>query len=324
MKVEEMFKNAKVLVAGGSGFIGSNLVLRLLEEGSQVRATYWENAPQVKTPEIEYIQCDLTKFENCRKVVEDMDFVFMCAANTSGAAVMRNNPLAHVTPNVLMNTQILAAAYEVQVKKFLFISSSAAYPPTGNRPVKEDEMFEGDPYDVYFSVGWMKRYAEILCKIYAQKIKKHMPVTVVRPSNAYGPYDKFDPGKSHVTAAIIQKVVSRQNPIEVWGTGDDLRDLIFIDDLIEGMLLAMKNPDDYNVYNIASEKIHSVKDLLKILLELDKYDNASVIFDPSKPTTIPVRVIDCTKAKEELGFSVKVGLEEGLRRTVDWYRKNII
>ena len=319
-----MFKNAKVLVAGGSGFIGSNLILRLLEEGSQMRATYWESEPQVKTPNIEYIQCDLTKFENCKKVVEDMDFVFMCAANTSGADVMRNNPLAHVTPNVLMNTQILAAAYEAQVKKFLFISSSAAYPPTGDRPVKEDEMFEGDPYDVYFSVGWMKRYAEILCKIYAQKIKKHMPVAIVRPSNAYGPYDKFDPGKSHVTAAIIQKVVSRQNPIEVWGTGDDLRDLIFIDDLIEGMLLAMKNPNDYSVYNIASEKVHSVKDLLKILLELDKYDNPKVIFDPSKPTTIPVRVIDCSKAKEELGFSVKVGLEEGLRRTVDWYRKYLL
>jgi GDP-L-fucose synthase len=319
-----MFKNAKALVLGGSGFIGSNLVLRLLEESAHVRATYWESTPQVKDPNIEYIQCDLTQFDSCKKMVEGMDLVFMCAANTSGAAVMRNNPLAHVTPNVLMNTQILAAAYEAQVKKFLFISSSAAYPPTGDRPVKEDEMFGGDPYDVYFSVGWMKRYAEILCKIYAQKIKKPMPVTVVRPSNAYGPFDKFDPGKSHVTAAILQKVVSRQNPIEVWGTGDDLRDLIYIDDLIEGMLLAMKNPDDYSVYNIASEKVYSVKDLLKILLKIDKYEDAKVVFDPSKPTTIPVRVIDCTKAKKELGFSIKVGLEDGLSRTVDWYRKNLL
>ncbi|HEY59181.1 MAG TPA: NAD-dependent epimerase/dehydratase family protein [Anaerolineae bacterium] len=315
-----MFNNSKVLVAGGSGFIGSNLILRLLQEGSLIRATYWKNEPQVKNDSIEYIKCDLTKMDNCKRALDGMDYVFMCAANTSGAAVMRKTPLAHVTPNVLINTQILAAAYEANVKKFLFISSSAAYPPSDNRPVKEEEMFDGDPFEVYYSVGWMKRYAEILCRIYAQKIKNPMSTVIVRPSNAYGPFDKFDPQKSHVTAATIRKVVTRQKPIEVWGTGEDLRDLIYINDLIEGMILAMKNTKIYNEFNIAAEKIYSIKDLLQTTIKLDNYEDAEVIYDPSKPTTIPVRVIDCSKARRELNFSAKISLEEGLSRTIDWYK----
>ena len=317
-----MFKGAKVLVAGGSGFIGINLIKRLLPLGCSIRATLHKRAAVVEDKSIEYVQADLTLMEDCRRVSEGMDYVFMCAANTSGAAVMALTPLAHVTPNVVMNAQLLEAAYLAKVKKFLFISSSAAYPPSGDRPVKEEEMFAGDPYEVYYSVGWMKRYAEVLCKVYAQKIKNPMPVVVVRPSNAYGPYDKFDYKTSHMTTALIRRVVERQSPIEVWGTGDDIRDLIYIDDLITGMLLAFEKSNGYLAVNIASGQGHSVKEVLKTLLETDNYSDVKIKFDPSKPTTISARLVDINMAQKLLNFKALTSLREGLLSTLNWYRRN--
>ena len=166
-----MFKGSKILVTGAGGFLGTNIAKRLVEEGSHVRGTLYTRNPQFEHQRLEYVHANLTEMEDCRRVVEGMDYVFMCAANTSGAAVMATQPLAHVTPNVVMNAQMLEASYQAKVKKFLFISSSAAYPPSGDRPVSEAEMFAGEPYEAYFSVGWMKRYGEVLCRIYSEKIK---------------------------------------------------------------------------------------------------------------------------------------------------------
>jgi len=317
-----MFNGAKILVAGGSGVIGVNLIRRLLSLGSLVRATLHNRPAVIQDVAIDYVQADLTLMEDCRKAVEGMDYVFMCAANTSGAAVMATTPLVHVTPNVVMNAQMMDAAYQAGVKKFVFISSSAAYPPSGDRPVREDEMFGADPYEVYYSVGWMKRYAEILCKIYAQKIKKPMPTLVIRPSNIYGPYDKFDFRTSHATTALIRRVVERQNPLEVWGTGNDVRDMIHIDDFLDGMLLAFEKSGDYLAINIASGQGYSIKLILQTILEVDGFTDADVRFDPSKPTTIAIRLVDVRLAQEMLCFCPKIDLREGLGRTVAWYRQN--
>ena len=309
-------------MAGGTGFIGSNLILRLLNEECQIRATFNQRPPTIKDKRVEYVKADLTVMEDCNKTVDGMDYVFMCAAKTSGAAVMASTPLAHVTPNVVMNAQIMEAAYLAKVKKFLFISSSAAYPPTGDKPVREDEMFKGDPYETYYSVGWMKRFAEILCKVYSQKIKNPMPTVVVRPSNIYGPYDKYDFSTSHMTAALIRRVVEQHNPLEVWGTGKDIKDLIYIDDFLDGMLLAFEKTSDYMAVNIASGEGHSVKQVLQAILDVDGYSDANVRFDPSKPTMIPIRLIDTSFAGQEFGFRPKYSLEEGLRKTVEWYQRH--
>ena len=318
-----MLRGSKALIAGGTGFIGGNLALRLLAEGCQVRSTLHRRPPAVQNPSVEYVQADLTLLDDCRRAVEGMDYVFMCAANTSGAAVMSATPLVHVTPNVVMNAQLMDAAYSVGVKKYLFISSSAAYPPSDDRPVHEDEMFVGDPYDTYYSVGWMKRYAEILCLIYAQRLKPPMPTVVVRPSNAYGPLDDYEFGTSHMMAALIRRVVERHQPLEVWGTGDDVRDLIYIDDLIDGMIAAFEKTDCYAAVNIALGEGHTVKQVLQTILDVDGYTDADVRFDPTKPFTIPVRLIDTARARYELGFEAKTGLREGISKTVDWYRKTL-
>jgi GDP-L-fucose synthase len=215
---------------------------------------------------------------------------------------------------------MLEAAYQAGVRKLCFISSGAAYPPTGARPVGECEMFDGDPVDVYFPAGWMKRYAEVLCRTYSEKIARPMPTVVVRPSNIYGPYDKYDFATSHVTAALLRRVVERQSPLEVWGTGEDVRDVIHIDDFIDGMLAAFATDLPYFAVNVCAGKGHTVREILQTLLEVDGYRDAEVRFDPSRPSTIPVRLMDNSLAREKLGFETRLSLAEGLRRTIEWYR----
>lgn len=315
-----IFKNKNVLVAGGTGFIGSNLVTKLLSLGANIRATTHRRSPIV-SGNIEYVNCDLLKMEDCQSIVQDIDFVFMCAANTSGAAVISSTPLVHVTPNIIMNSQILEASYFARVKKFIFISSNATYPPSGNRFVKEDEILNGDPYDTYFGVGWMKRYTEILCRMYSEKLKNPMKTVVVRPSNIYGPYDDFDFATSHVMAATIRKVIERHDPIQIWGTGDDIRDLIYIDNFIDALILAAEKLDNFDPINIAFGKGYSIKQILQTILEIDDYNDAKIIYDETKPSMIPMRLIDTSKAEKLLGFKANIDIREGIKNTIKWYKE---
>ncbi|MDD2850950.1 MAG: NAD-dependent epimerase/dehydratase family protein [Desulfuromonadaceae bacterium] len=318
-----MFNGKNVLIAGGTGFVGINLINRLLSLGANVRATIHRKGPVIVDKRIEYVSADLLCMEDCRKVVTDMDLVFMCAANTSGAAVIAATPLVHVTPNIIMNAQLLEAAYAAKVGKFVFLSSNAAYPPSDDRYVQEEEMFDADPYDIYFGVAWMKRYTEILCRMYSQKLKSTMPAIVVRPSNIYGPYDDFDPATSHVMAATIRKVIERQNPLKVWGTGEDIRDLIYIDDFIDAMVLATEKIDTYDPVNIGLGKGYSIKQLLRLLLEMEECTDLKVEYDTGKPSMIPIRLIDVSKAERQLGFKAQTDVTEGMRKTIEWYKSNL-
>ena len=317
-----MVNGLKVLVTGGAGFIASNLLLRLQGEGAHLRATLHDRPLQIPVDRIETVHTDLRELDACRKAVEGVECVFHCAAITSGAAVMATTPLLHVTPNVVMNTYLLEAAYEAGVKKFVFISSSAAYPLTGDRPVTEGEMFNADPADVYYPVAWMKRYAEILCRTYATKIRAPMSTLIVRPSNIYGPYDKFDFATSHVTAALIRRVVERHDPLEIWGSGQEVRDLIYISDFLDGLMLAVNKCEFYDVVNICSGVGVTIKEILETALEVSKFGDANILFNPDRPSTIPVRLIDGSRARIRLGFESKVGLAEGLDNTLNWYREN--
>ena len=316
-----MFKGRNVLIAGGAGFIGTNLIIRLIELGALVRATIHLKVPVLLDERIEYVDCDLLFSEDCKKVVADMDYVFMCAANTSGAAIIASTPLVHVTPNIIMNAQLLEASYFAKVKKFIFISSSVVYPPSSDHYVREEEMLSGAPYDVYFGAAWMKRYTEILCEMYSQRLSNTMPTTVVRPSNVYGPYDDFDPATSHVMAATIKKVVERQNPLKVWGTGDDIRDLIYIDDFIDALLLASEKIHTYNPVNIGFGKGRSIKQLLQILIEVEGCRHLTIEYDITKPSMIPIRLIDVSKAGRLLGFRATTDVREGMTKTIEWYKK---
>lgn len=315
------FKDKKVLVAGGNGLIGANLLARLLAEGASVRATIHGQPPKILDPRIGYLSLDLTKGEDCRRAVEGMEQVFLCAAYTTGAADVVSSPLAHVTTNILINTQMIDAAYRAGVKKFVWLSSAVAYPPSGERRIREEEMFDGDPYPKSFFAGWMKRSMEVLCRMYGEKVAKPMTTIVLRPTNVYGPNDKFDVAISHVIPALIVKVVGRRDPVEVWGTGDEVRDMIYVDDMVEAILRAAERVEGYGVFNIASNHPVKIRDIVDLIVELDGYRGARVVFDPTQPTTFPIRLLDTTRAEQILGWQAKTGLRDGIARTITWYRE---
>jgi GDP-L-fucose synthase len=315
-----MFKDAKVLITGGAGFVGTNLINRMLKLGAQVSATIHHKAPQIDDPRVKFIKCDLLKPEDCDRAALGQDYVFMCAANTSGAAVMATTPLVHLTPNVIMNVSMLDAAYKAGVKKFQFLSSNTVYPLT-DTPVKEEDCVNAF-YEKYHIVAWMKRFTELVCEMYATKIAKPMKVCVVRPGNIYGEYDDFEWATSHVIPALVRKVAERQSPLEVWGDGKDLKDFIYIDDFIDGMIAAMEKIDSYDPINIAGGNSVTVRDVLAHLLKAEGYENAEIKYLTDKPTMIPKRLIDISKARRQLGFEPRVPIAEGLARTLAWYKAN--
>lgn len=319
-KQTDFFREKNVLVAGGAGFVGTNLILRLLELGANVRATIHQKNPQIFIrPGIKFFHGDLRDSAFAHQVAEGMDYVFMCAANTSGAGVIEKTPLVHVTPNVIINSLMLEAAHSARVKKFLFISSNAVYPVT-DHPVREEEMEFGNLFDKYFFAGWMKQFSEVMCQMYG-KVKNPMPVIVVRPANLYGKYDDFDWETSHMPAAIIRKVMEHRDPLEVWGDGNSIKDLLYIDDFVDGMLLAMEKIGSFDAVNIASGIPVTTKDFLRTALQIEKYV-PKIVFNTSKPSMIPLRLIDTKKAESLLGLKAQTTLAEGVRRTMAWYKEN--
>ena len=312
------FQSKNVLVTGGSGFVGANLISRLLTLGATITATLHKNPPVIINDQIKYINCNLELPKDCMRVCKNIDFVFMCAANTSGAGVIATTPLVHLIPNIIMNLNILEAAHTLGVEKFLFISSNTVYPLT-DYPVKEDDI-TNEFYKSYYIVAWMKRFTEIVCEIFASKIKNPMKTIVVRPGNLYGPYDKFDWEKSKVIPALIRRAVEKHDPFSVWGDGMDLKDFLYIDDYIDGMLLAMQKLDEFRPINIASGQAVTIQDVLGEILRSASFQDASIVYDSSRPTMIPKRMIDISLANELLGWSPKVSIKEGIQRTVDWYK----
>jgi len=273
----------------------------------------------VKDSSIETIQADLTQLEDCRKVMRGIQYVFHAAGTVSAAAVTPSSAMSAITQNLILTAQCLQGAWMEGVERFQVFSSSTGY-PAANHPIKEEEMWTGPTYPAYFGYGWMRRYLERLSEFVA--FKSSMKIALVRPSAVYGRWDNFDPDTGHVIPALIRRAVEKQNPYVVWGTGDEVRDFLHVTDLVRGCLLMLEKHADCDPVNIGfGQDAVTIKEIVRIILKAAGHENAELTFDATKPSTIPFRRVDISKAQSLLAFKARVPLEQGLADTVTWYRE---
>lgn len=315
-----------ILVLGGTGFIGTNLLLRLKNNNTyKIYSTYYLSKPRIHNKNIIHLKANLTSKRSVLKVFKKdyFDVVVMCAAVSTGAKDIKNNPLIHLNDNIIMNLNTLEYAKIFKVKKFIFISSNTVYPLT-KYPVKETDA-KFDFYKSYYVVGWMKRFTEIVCDIYSTKIPQDNLATIIlRPANLYGPYDKFDPLKSKVIPSLIRKVYFANKTLNIWGDGKDIKDFLFIDDFIDGLLKVVKNKKiNSGIFNISSNRKTSIKAIIPIILNVQK-KKLKIEYDLDAPKMIPYRMISNSKFTKIFKWKPKTSLKKGLLKTIIWYSKNVI
>ncbi len=310
------YKDKIVLVTGGSGFVGTHLVIELLKAGAKVRVPIHKKPLVVQDKRIETIKADLNKDADCMLVAKNVDYIFHAAGPVGSAAITGDHAMSAITTTLSLTAQMLKAAMNTQVKGFLVFSSSTGY-PASNTPVKEEEFWCGPTHPSYFGYGWMRRYLERLAEFAGSKSK--MKIAIVRPCAVYGPWDNFDLSSCHVIPALIKKAIEKLDPYEVWGSGEEVRDFLHVSDLARGCLSVMEKGKSCDPINIASGKAVKINEIVNIILRATQYEKAKIVFNNSKPTNIPIRMMDTKKAKDLLRFEPQISLEKGLFDTVKWY-----
>ena len=314
-----MFANKKVLVAGGTGLVGSAVVQELIDRGAQVRIIV-HNRLNPFAGHVEALQGDLRNWDTCRSAVKAMDYVVNCAAITGGLLRNKVDPATMYTWNTIINTQLLEAARQEAVERYLFTSNISVYAES-DKPVKEEEAWNGIPHESAGGAAWVRRMGELQASLYAQQYG--MKIAITRGGSAYGPRDMFfDTEFSHVIPALIVRAVQKQNPFVVWGTGESVRDFIYVTDLAQGMVLALEKYANCDPINIGGGKPVKIKELVHLVLKLTGHELAVIKFATDKPVGPVVKTSDLSKSREQLGFSAQISLEEGLKRTIDWYLSN--
>ena len=304
----------KVLIVGGSGFVGTNILKKINYKKYKVYATINKSKKKF-SKKAKYFKGDLRKYKYCEKITNSIDIVIMCAAVSSGAQVIQNNPMYHVNDNVIMNLNILKACEKNKVKKFIFLSSNTVY-PVGFKSMDENDL-NYSLFSKYFNVGWMKIFSEKICEMYKDKFK----IIIVRPSNLFGPYDKFDPVRSKVIPALIRKF-EKKKIVEVWGSGKDVKDFLYIDDFVRNLLLVIEKINKFTIINISSSNSVSLTQIIHILKKIYKKKNRKIILNKNKPSMIPFRKISNKKIKKLINFKIRFSLEMGIKETIKWYKKN--
>jgi GDP-L-fucose synthase len=310
------YQGKKVLVTGGTGFVGTHFVEELLRQGAQVRIPIHRRPAIINDPRIEAVQADLTQLEDCRQAMRGTQYVFHAAGAVAAAAVTAGNPMSAITQNLILTAQCLQGAWMEGVERFQVFSSSTGY-PAADHPITEEEMWTGPTYPTYFGYGWMRRYLERISEFVVSK--SSMKIALVRPSAVYGRWDNFDPVASHVIPALIRRAVQKETPYVVWGTGDEVRDFLHVTDLVRGCLVMLEKHATCDPVNLGYGKAVTIKQVIQIVLKAADHENAVVQFDTTKPSTIPFRMVDTSKATRLLGLEPRVSLEDGLTDTVRWY-----
>jgi GDP-L-fucose synthase len=304
---EAFWQGKRILVTGGSGFVGSHVVERLVRS---------RGVPERNIVVPRSQQYDLRQLEHCLEVMQDIQVVLHLAADVGGMGYSRNHSASQYYNSTLMDLHVMEAARRVRIKKMVAVSSSTAYPATALSPLQEEDLFNGLPYEAHLGYGYAKRALIVQAQVFHRQYG--LNVAVVIANNAYGPRDNFDRATSHVVPATIRKCLE-DSRLVVWGNGSAIRDLLYVEDLAEGVLLAAERLTAPHYLNLASGEEISIKRLIDLIVESTGF-SGEVTFDIDKPGGEPRRVVKIDRARREIGFVPRWSLREGLARTVAWYR----
>ena len=301
----------KILITGAHGFVGRHLVDNLLEK----RKVLPDNLFLPRAEEL-----DLRKLENCQRAVEGRELVIHLAAKVGGIGLNQEKPGELFYDNIIMGTQLMEAARQAEVEKFVAIGTICAYPKFTTVPFKEDDLWSGYPEETNAPYGLAKKM--LLAQSQAYRQQYGFNAIYLLPVNMYGQEDNFDPGSSHVIAALIRKVyeAKRDNKsyIEAWGTGKPTRGFLYAPDGAEGIILAAERYDKPEPVNLGSGLEISIKDLTELIFRLMDF-NGEIRWDKTKPDGQPRRCLDVSRAEKEFGFRAQTSFDEGLKKTIDWY-----
>ena len=314
VQMKEQLQGKSILVTGGTGMIGREVVRLLADSDCDVTSVSLDDLEL--DPRVKYIKGDLTDLNFCLDICSGIEHIIHTAGIKGSVVVTKERPSSFFVPLLMMNTNVLEAARRNKVLSTVYTSSIGAY-SSAEIFIETDSDFTKPPMDHY--PGWAKRIAEM--QIEAYRIEYGLEnFSIVRPSNIFGPGDNFDPENAMVIPSLISKIIRGDNPLRVWGDGSAERDFLFSTDAAVGIILACINGTKSKVVNLGSGKSISIKELVETLQEILTF---KVEFDLTKSAGFPKRVMDMTLARETIGFEPSYSLKEGLMETISWYKNNL-
>lgn len=305
-------KDKKILVTGGHGFLGSRVVEELIRLG----------VPKKNITAPRSSECDFRIIDNCRNAVKNKDIVIHCAATVGGIEYNKNHPGTIFYNNISMGVNLMEAAREAHIQKFVMVGTICEYPKHTPIPFKEKNLWDGYPEESNGAYGIAKKAILVQGQAYGQEF--NLNVVHLLLENLYGPGDNFDPKSSHVIPALIKKVAEAKinnTPVSVWGTGKATREFLYVDDAARAIVLATQKYNSSEPINIGSGMEISIKNLIKLIVDIMGYKD-KIIWDKTKPDGQLRRYIDISRAKKEFRFQAHIPFEKGLKKTIEWYRKN--
>ncbi len=296
----------KTLVTGAGGFLGSHLVERLESGGHDV----------VSARSSDY---DLTSPEDAARMFDDAEpeLVFHLAAEVGGIGANRENPGRYWYANLMMGAHVLEQARLHEIPKLVLVGTVCAYPKLAAVPFREDDLWNGYPEETNAPYGVAKK--AILVGAQAYREQYGLNSIFLLPTNLYGPRDNFDLETSHVIPALIRKMVEAEDEVVLWADGSPTREFLFVEDCVEGLVLAAERYDGPEPVNLGAGKEISIRELADLIAEVTGYQGR-IAWDTTKPGGQPRRSLDPSRALELFGFEAQTSLREGLERTVSWYR----
>lgn len=315
------WKNKKVLVTGGAGFIGSYVSEQLLKKGAKVAITTRSGNLINVSPiinKIKVIMADLTKLESAINATKGFDIVLNLASKVAGIQFNINHPATMFKDNFQIAQNITEASLINKVERLMLTSSACVYARNCTIPTPEEEGFLDDPEPTNLGYGWAKRAEELIGRFYHQEYG--MKIALPRPYNAYGPRDDFNPETSHVIPGIIKRIFDGENPLVVWGSGKQTRSFLFVEDFARGLLEVTEKYAIADPINIGTEEEVTIGDLARMIVDISGKD-IKIKFDPTKPDGQPRRNCDTRRAKLKIGYKADVKLKEGLLKTIRWYKE---